>query len=282
MILFPHCKINLGLSIIEKRTDGYHSLETIFYPVRLTDIVEVIPAASTNNISSTTDHKIIPVFSQSGIQVPGDSMNNLCIKAYQVLKQDYPLLPNIQIHLHKNIPMGAGLGGGSSDGTAVLKMLNTIFKLNISFEKMLDYAAQLGSDCPYFLYDQPCHAVGRGEILATNEICLDDYDIILIHPGVHISTAWAFAQLQPCKKDKSILDIIQQPITTWKSELINDFEAPVFKAHPPLANIKEQLYSKGAVYASMSGSGSSLFGLFQKSEKLPTLHFDKSILYNWI
>lgn len=281
MILFPHCKINLGLSIIEKRTDGYHSLETIFYPVQLTDIVEVI-AAPQKKEQQLIHSESTPLFSQSGIKVPGDSKNNLCIKAYNLLKQDYPLLPTIQIHLHKNIPMGAGLGGGSSDGTAILKILNTLFNLNISFDKMVQYAAQLGSDCPYFLYDQPCHARGRGEILTPNGISLDAYHIALIHPGIHISTAWAFDQLHPCKKDKSILDIIQQPIATWKTELINDFEAPVFEAHPMLANIKAQLYSKGAIYASMSGSGSSLFGLFPKSENQPTFQFESSVLVNWI
>ena len=210
MLAFPNCKINLGLHITKKRDDGYHNIETIFYPIALNDILEIIPTNNHNNID----------YNSSGIPISGHSADNLCIKAYHLLKKDFPKIPSIQMHLHKNIPMGAGLGGGSSDGTAILKILNTLFNLNISFDNMIEYAAQLGSDCPYFLYDQPCHAMGRGEILAPINISLDAYHIALIHPGIHISTAWAFDQLHPCKKDKSILEIIHQPITTWKSELI--------------------------------------------------------------
>jgi 4-diphosphocytidyl-2-C-methyl-D-erythritol kinase len=255
MIQFSPCKINLGLSILAKRADGFHALETVFYPVALNDIVEIVPAK-------------LFTFSHTGIAIPGDTSTNLCVKAYHLLKADFPQISNVQIHLHKNIPMGAGLGGGSGDGTTVLKMLNNLFNLNISKEQLLHYAAQLGSDCPFFIYNEACHATGRGEMLEPTSIDLSNYTIALVHPGIHIATAWAFQQLNPCVKEKSIATIIKQPIETWKAELINDFEAPVFKAHPALEDLKNNLYEQGAIYASMSGSGSSLFGIFPKGTKI--------------
>jgi 4-diphosphocytidyl-2-C-methyl-D-erythritol kinase len=255
MIQFSPCKINLGLSILEKRADGFHALETVFYPVALHDIVEIVPAK-------------LFAFTHTGISIPGDASNNLCVKAYHLLKADYPHIADVKIHLHKNIPMGAGLGGGSADGSTVLLMLNDLFNLNISKTQLINYAAQLGSDCPFFIFKEACHATGRGEILAPISIDLSNYTIALVHPGIHIATSWAFQQLKPCVKEKSILTIIKQPIETWKAELINDFEAPVFKAHPSLEDLKNNLYSQGALYASMSGSGSSLFGIFPKGTKL--------------
>jgi len=255
MIQFSPCKINLGLSILEKRTDGFHALETVFYPVGLHDIVELVPAK-------------LFAFTHTGISIPGDASNNLCVKAYHLLKADYPHIGDVKIHLHKNIPMGAGLGGGSADGSTVLLMLNDLFNLNISKTQLINYAAQLGSDCPFFIFKEACHATGRGEILAPLSIDLSNYTIVLVHPGIHIATPWAFQQLKPCVKEKSILTIIKQPIETWKEELINDFEAPVFKAHPSLEDLKNNLYSQGAIYASMSGSGSSLFGIFSKGTKI--------------
>lgn len=269
MIVFPNCKINLGLSIVEKRADGYHEIESVFYPIHFHDALEIIPS---NNFT----------FSHTGIDIPGDEANNLCIKAYHLLKKDYPSLPNIHLHLHKHIPMGAGLGGGSSDGSAVLKLLNDLFKLEISKETLIHYAAKLGSDCPFFVINSPCIATGRGEILNLIDIDLSDYTFVLVHPGIHISTATAFQQLTPCKKKISIAQIITQPIATWKQELINDFELPLFKSHPILAEIKNELYKKGAVYASMSGSGSSLFGIFSKQNSIPTLTLPSSIQFNWI
>jgi len=264
MIQFSPCKINLGLSILAKRADGFHALETVFYPVGLQDIVEVVPAK-------------LFTFSHTGITIPGDTSNNLCVKAYHLLKADFPQITNVQIHLHKNIPMGAGLGGGSGDGTTVLKILNTLFNLNISKEQLLHYAAILGSDCPFFVLNEACHATGRGEILEPSSIDLSNYTIALVHPGIHIATAWAFQQLSPCVKAKSIAATIKQPIETWKTELMNDFEAPVFKAHPPLEAFKNSLYSQGAIYASMSGSGSSLFGIFPKGSKIESPAPDSSV-----
>jgi len=255
MIQFPNCKINLGLSILEKRADGYHELETVFYPIALNDVVEILPAH--HNAALVT-------FTHTGIPVPGSTEHNLCIKAYYLLRKDFPTLPPIQMHLHKNIPMGAGLGGGSSDGTAVLKMLNEQFGLLLNKEELVNYAAQLGSDCPFFVFENACHGTGRGEILSPFDCDLSNYQIILLHPGIHISTAWAFGQLKPHAKQKSIATIVAQPIDTWKAALINDFEAPVFEAHPLLSELKNYCYEQGAIYVSMSGSGSSLFGIFPK------------------
>ena len=251
MIQFPNCKINLGLSILAKRADGYHELETVFYPIAVSDALEILPAA---NLTMT----------QSGIAVPGDPAQNLCLKAYHLLKKDFPTLPAVQMHLHKNIPMGAGLGGGSSDGTAALIILNQQFSLGLNDQQLIDYASQLGSDCPFFVYNKACHATGRGEVLTPIHLDLSNYQFLLVHPGVHIATAWAFQQLTPNTKSESIQSIIEKPITDWKNSLINDFEAPVFKAEPTLSAIKDQLYQLGAMYASMSGSGSSLFGIFPK------------------
>lgn len=256
MIQFPNCKINLGLSITGKRADGYHELESVFYPVELTDIVEII---RTNEPFPSIQ------FSSSGINIPGTDDNNLCIKAYQILLKDFPTLPSIKMHLHKHIPMGAGLGGGSSDGTTVLKIANQMFQLQLSEQQLIQYAAKLGSDCPFFVINKPLLATGRGEILKPIQCDLSNYKIALIHPGIHISTAWAFQQLNPHQKEKSIAEIIAQPINTWRDALINDFEIPIFKAHPFLEEIKSSLYNQGALYASMSGSGSSLFGIFPKN-----------------
>lgn len=273
MIQFPNCKINLGLSIVSKRSDGYHELETVFYPIKLNDIVEIV---------RTTPTKELVQFTSTGIQVPGEIANNLCVKAYNLLKEAYPAISAVKIHLHKHIPMGAGLGGGSSDATAVLKILNQLFNLSLTKEQLLYFAAQLGSDCPFFVLDTPSHAIGRGEILTAIECDLSNYTIALIHPGVHVSTSWAFQQLTPSKKEKSIANIVAQPIESWKHELINDFEAPIFQAHPLLAELKEFLYNQGALYASMSGSGSSLFGIFPKNQQFSTHPFSNAIRIDWI
>ena len=257
MIQFPNCKINLGLSILAKRADGYHELETVFYPIAVSDALEILPS---NNLALT----------QTGIAVPGDPAQNLCLKAYHLLKKDFPQLPPVQMHLQKNIPMGAGLGGGSSDGTSALLILNQQFSMGLNDSQLIQYASQLGSDCPFFVFNKACHATGRGEVLAPIGLDLSNYQFLLVHPGIHISTAWAFQQLNPHTKSESIQSIIEKPISEWKALLINDFEAPVFKAEPTLSEIKSKLYQLGAIYASMSGSGSSLFGIFPKG------HFDQA------
>ncbi|MGI9138135.1 MAG: 4-(cytidine 5'-diphospho)-2-C-methyl-D-erythritol kinase [Sediminibacterium sp.] len=267
MIQYPHCKINLGLSIVSKRPDGFHELETVFYPIALKDILEITPISN----QETTK------FSHSGLHIPGESNNNLCLKAYQLLKKDFPLIPEIQMHLHKIIPMGAGLGGGSSDGTFALIILNSLFKLGLSKDQLFMYAEKLGSDCPYFLFNSPCHATGKGEILSPIQLDLSNFQFVFIHPGIHIATPWAFQQIVPCEKNILIRDIIQQPIQTWKQHLINDFEAPVIKSHPIIGALKNDLYQQGAIYASMSGSGSSLFGIFEKGKQFLKSELTKNI-----
>ncbi len=257
MIVFPNCKINLGLNIIKKRDDGYHDLETVFVPAPLKDVLEIIRSPELK-------------FTSSGLVIDGKTENNLCLKAYGLLKMDFPELPSVHIHLHKNIPMGAGLGGGSGDGAFTLMLLNQKFNLRLTNQQLLKYALNLGSDCPFFILNQPCLGTGRGEILEPIPLNLAGYKIVLVNPGIHLSTREAFSKLTPAVPAKTIKEIVGQPIETWKNELLNDFEKPVFAVHPSIAKIKATLYSYGAVYAAMSGSGSTVFGLFKTgSMELP-------------
>jgi 4-diphosphocytidyl-2-C-methyl-D-erythritol kinase len=276
VIVFPNCKINLGLNITRKRSDGFHDLETVFFPLPLHDVLEIIQPATTETQQEDV------AFTTSGIPVDGTNENNLCIKAYRLLKKEFPGLPAVQIHLHKAIPIGAGLGGGSADGAFTLKLLNEKFNLNLSTEQLLHYALQLGSDCPFFIINKSCLATGRGELLEPVSIDLSPYQFILVNPGIQIHTANAFSQVTPTPTVKSTREIIQQPVITWKDELKNDFEEPVFKTHPAISDIKNKLYHAGAVYASMSGSGSTVFGLFKKEEKValsfPSHYFVKELL----
>ena len=267
MIVFPNCKINLGLNILRKRADGFHDLETIFYPVGLKDALEII----------RSEDEVPVQYSSSGFPIDGATENNLCIKAYHLLKNDFPQIPAVKMHLHKSIPMGAGLGGGSADAAFTLQLLNTKFQLELTEEQLLKYAAALGSDGPFFIINKPCFATGRGEILQTIQLNLSGYDIVLINPGIHINTGWAFTQLQPSVPEKSISKIILQPIESWKKVLTNDFEEPVFKAHPEIKIIKEKLYEHGALYSAMSGSGSTVFGIFKKAET-QNFHFPTNYL----
>ena len=279
MLVFPNCKINLGLHILNKREDGFHNLKTVFYPIQLKDVLEVIQKA--DGISSTQNSELI--FTSSGLEITGDEQNNLCIKAYNLLKKEFPSLPPVQMHLHKAIPMGAGLGGGSADAAFTLKLLNKKFQLGLSKEQLISYALQLGSDCPFFILNKPCYATGRGELLEPVELDLSAFQFAIINPGIHINTGWAFEQLnidgsgRPERPDPKT--IIHQHISTWKNELSNDFEAPVCKAHPEIASIKQQLYNAGAVYASMTGSGSTVFGIFEKE---PELEFPNAYLVKLI
>lgn len=253
MVTFPNCKINLGLRILSKREDGFHDIETVFYPIPFKDALELIPHTNGNTEVDLT---------ATGLAVDGNPEDNLCIKAYNLIKKDFPQLPAIKLHLHKTIPMGAGLGGGSANAAFMLKLLNDKFQLNLSTPKLLNYSYQLGSDCPFFIINKPSFATGRGEVLEEIHVDLSAYKIVLINPGIHINTGWAFSQITPALSKKSIKEIIQQPKETWKDELTNDFENPVFKAHPQIREIKEELYQQGAIYASMSGSGSTVFGIF--------------------
>lgn len=255
MVLFPNCKINLGLNIIGKRPDGFHDLETVFYPVGLRDALEIIESSETT-------------FNLSGLPVSGNSDDNLCLKAYQLLNNDFPGLPAVNIHLHKAIPMGAGLGGGSADGAFMLLMLNKKFQLNLFHEQLMTYALELGSDCPFFIINKPCFASGRGENLTHVNLDLTSYKIVLVNPKIHVSTKDAFSKLLPAKPAKSILSIIAQPINTWKDELVNDFEKNVFEQFFEIRDIKEDLYKAGAIYASMTGSGSTVFAIFESDAEL--------------
>jgi 4-diphosphocytidyl-2-C-methyl-D-erythritol kinase len=254
MVTFPNCKINLGLNILRKRNDGFHDLETIFYPVSLNDVLEIIPSTGSKAELVVT-----------GIQQDKEP-ENLCIKAWNLLKRDYPKLPEIKMHLHKVIPLGAGLGGGSADASFALQLLNKIFNLNIPPAKLFEYALQLGSDCPFFLVNKPCFASGRGEKTEPLNISLTDYKILLIYPGIHINTLEAFKEIIPAIPSKNIKEIVQLPFDKWKNELQNDFENFAFKKYPELKNIKDTLYANGARYASMSGSGSTIFGIFNKHD----------------
>jgi 4-diphosphocytidyl-2-C-methyl-D-erythritol kinase len=260
MIAFPNCKINLGLSITGKRKDGYHNLETVFYPLPVNDILEIITDGSAKEAELT----------QSGLAIEGDPKDNLCIKAYHSLKKDFPRLPAIKIHLHKTIPSGGGLGGGSADGAATLKLLNEKFQLHISNDQLLSYALQLGSDCPFFIINQPCFATSRGEQLENMPVDLNGYKILLVNPQIHVNTSWAFSQLTPIKKRKSLKEIITQPITTWREDLKNDFEEIVFSKYAEIKLIKETLYHKGAVYSAMSGTGSTVYGIFHSNQVINT------------
>jgi 4-diphosphocytidyl-2-C-methyl-D-erythritol kinase len=255
MLSFPNCKINLGLYITEKRSDGYHNLETVFYPVALRDALEVIPSAETR-------------LHLSGGYVGGNAANNLVMKAYNLLHSQYPeKLPPLDIYLHKAIPMGAGLGGGSADGAFMLSLLDEYCHLSLGREELAGFALQLGSDCPFFIYNSPQFAKGRGEQMQALNLDLSSYCIQLICPDLHISTAKAFSMIQPKLSSFDLRELPKLPIAEWKELLSNDFEAPVFAEYPELAAIKAQLYQQGAIYAAMSGSGSALYGLFHKGEK---------------
>lgn len=271
MISFPNAKINLGLHVIEKRTDGFHNLQTIFLPISINDALEIIPSKEKD---STLE------FTYSGLQIIGNTNENLCVRAFHLLQQ-YFKLPPIKMHLHKSIPMGAGLGGGSADGAFTLKLLNSIFKLKLSEQQLLEYALHLGSDCPFFIKNKPCFATSRGEVLEDVLVDLSAYEIVLVSPNIHISTTRAFSKITPALPKKSIEEIIQQPIETWKKELINDFEKSLANDYLLIEHIKNLLYHNGAEYVSMTGTGSTVFGIFKTSFEKPTFQFPKEYQTFW-
>lgn len=259
MLHFPNAKINIGLFVTEKRPDGYHNLETVFFPLpMLKDALEVLPAAEGNDSSIKISGKLID----------GDAHQNLVWKALKLILNRFPerTFP-VQIHLLKSIPMGAGMGGGSADGAFMLRLLNKFFNLELSDPALAEMALKLGSDCPFFIYNTPHFAEGRGELLSPIHLDLTEYSIQIVCPKVHVSTAAAFSKIQPKPAPYNLRVLGELPIEKWKQYIFNDFENAIFEAHPQLAEIKEQLYNQGAIYASMSGSGSALYGIFKKGIK---------------
>lgn len=258
MIIFPIAKVNLGLNVVERRPDGYHNLQTVFYPVGIQDALEIFPMAEDFPSEADCDIKV------SNIPIEGDEQRNLVVRAYQLLKQDFPNLPRLHVHLYKGIPTQAGMGGGSSDASAMLRLLNTSFQLKLSDEKLISYASKLGADCAIFILNRPAYAEGIGEKLYPMDVDLSGWYMAVVRPDIPVPTKEAFARIKPHFPQKCCRDIVMQPVETWKEELVNDFEESVFALHPELAAIKERLYQLGATYAAMSGSGSALFGLFRQ------------------
>lgn len=259
MIVFPCAKINLGLNIVSKREDGYHNLETVFYPIPLYDALEIKYMDEKFPSQVACDLKV------TGNAVECDEQNNLVVKAYNLLAEDYKL-PRVHAHLYKHIPSQAGLGGGSSDAAFMIRLLDERFRLNIGNPEMEKYAARLGADCAFFIEAEPAYAEGIGDELMPVDGPKDNlngYYLAIVKPDIAVSTKEAYAAITPTATSKSCREIVRQPIETWKEELVNDFEAPIFKLHPELAEIKEKLYQQGAQYAAMSGSGSALFGIFE-------------------
>ena len=252
MIVFPNAKINLGLNVIEKRPDGYHNIETVFYPIGLSDVLEVEPS------ETCTDYS----FSSSGIMLDGDPEDNLIVKAYRLLRSEYQF-PAIDISLIKQIPFGAGLGGGSSDAAFMLRTINELFALKITPKKLEKLASKLGADCPVFVKNRPVFATGIGNVFTPIDLSLKAYFLLLVKPDIHVSTPEAYSLVVPEKPEFSLQELIKQPISEWKAMIKNDFEKSVFTVHPAIGEIKNNLYEMGAIYASMSGSGSSVYGIFE-------------------
>lgn len=260
MLTFPNAKINLGLQITEKLSNGYHHINTCFYPIPLKDALEFVPSKK-----KTT-------FNSSGSSIPSDGKDNLVLRAYKLLKKDFQL-PHLSIHLHKHIPIGAGLGGGSADAAFMLKALSDHFQLFLDDSFLESYAAELGSDCPFFIQNKPALASGTGIELEPFELNLSGKHMILVHPGIHVSTQQAYAGVTPKAPENELKKVLSTlDFSNWKEHLVNDFEESIFHMHPLLRDIKETLYNHGAVYAAMSGSGSSVFGIFeQKPEEISDL-----------
>ena len=262
MLTRPIAKINLGLNVVERRPDGYHNLETVFYPVPVCDALEVFEMDTLFPSPVDCDLKV------TNIVIEGDEQRNLVVRAYNLLKQDFPTLPRIHAHLYKGIPTQAGMGGGSSDCGFMITLLNRMFGLGLSDEQMIQYAARLGADCAFFILNRPCYAEGIGERLQPIALDLSGWYLAVVRPAIPVSTKEAFSLITPQHPEKNCLDIVMQPVETWRDELTNDFEKSVFTLHPEIGAIKQRLYDMGATYAAMSGSGSSLFGLFREPVSL--------------
>lgn len=266
MIDFPNAKINLGLRITERRSDGYHNLETIFYPIPLTDALEVVSSED----ASLPAHQC-RLFT-AGVEIAGSMENNLVVRAYKLLDEQVGL-PAIDIHLLKHIPTGAGLGGGSADCAFTLRLLNDLLQLGLSDNTLEELSARLGADCAFFVRNRPTFAEGIGNVFSPVHLSLSGMQLWLVKPPVFVSTRDAFAHIRPQRPKESLRDVILRPITAWRETLINDFEESVFPQFPAIAALKQQLYDRGALYASMSGSGSSVYGLFAPDALLPEVDF---------
>jgi 4-diphosphocytidyl-2-C-methyl-D-erythritol kinase len=270
MITFPIAKINLGLNVVERRPDGYHNLETVFFPVQLKDALEVQVMDEAFPSPYDCDLKV------TNIDIEGDEQRNLVVRAYNLLKQDFPQMPRVHTHLYKAIPTQAGMGGGSSDCAAMLLLLNDMFSLGLTQQQLIDYAAKLGADCPIFILNRPAYAEGIGERLQTIDLSLKGYFLAVVRPNIPVPTKEAFSRIVPHKPAKNCLEVVRQPIETWREELVNDFEESVFALHPEIGAVKQRLYKLGAAYAAMSGSGSALFGIFKEK---PTLEGEFEGMY---
>ena len=268
MIVFPNVKINIGLNIVGKRPDGYHNLETVFYPVPMTEALEVVvPDYSLGASADACGYS----FSQYGEHVAGDPASNLVIKALCLLKKDFDI-PTVSVSLLKKLPMGAGLGGGSSDGAFMLLLLNQMFNLNLSQEQLVAYAAKLGADCAFFTVNRPVYATGIGEIMEPVEVALDGFTILIVKPNVFVSTKEAFSGIPVKPTATPVRDLVSRPVEEWRDCIFNDFEQTIFPLHPEIASVKAELYKADAAYAAMTGSGASVFGLFRGE---PPLGHDK-------
>ncbi|MDB5135831.1 MAG: 4-(cytidine 5-diphospho)-2-C-methyl-D-erythritol kinase [Mucilaginibacter sp.] len=265
MIVFPNAKINIGINITDRRPDGYHNIETIFYPLPIYDALEALPG---DNLT----------FQSSGLDIPGIQDDNLCIKGYHLIKKDHAL-PPLNIYLHKHIPIGAGLGGGSANAAFFIKLVNNLFDLGLTTENMLYYARQLGADCAFFIENKPLFAFERGDQFESVTLDLSKYKIVLVMPPVHVSTGEAYREVKPAPVKQSLYELISEPIQEWKHHIKNDFETSVFKNHPIIRGVKASLYDAGAIYASMSGSGASVFGIFDKKPDLSELEKTNKVFY---
>ena len=264
MITFPIAKINLGLNVVEKRADGYHNLQTVFFPVPIKDALEAYPMDAEFPSQVDCDLKV------TNIHIDGDEQRNLVVRAYNLLKQDFPDMPRVHAHLYKGIPTQAGMGGGSSDCGFMITLLNKMFNLGLSDEQMIQYAARLGADCAFFILNKPCYAEGIGEKLQPIQLSLSGWYLSLVRPDIPVSTREAFALIKPHYPEFNCKEVVQLPVEEWRGKLTNDFEDSVFAVHPELGAVKDRLYQLGATYAAMSGSGSTLFAL----SKQP-LHLDE-------
>ena len=269
MITFPIAKINLGLNVVEKRPDGYHDLQTVFYPVPIKDALEVQTMDEGFPSDVDCDLKV------TNLAIEGDEQKNLVVRAYKLLKEDFPTLPRIHTHLWKGIPTQAGMGGGSSDCAYMIRLLNELFGLRMSDEQMIGYAARLGADCAFFIKSTPCYAEGIGERIQSIALDLKGWYIGVVRPDIPVPTREAFSRIHPDYPKKCCKEVVMEPVETWRGLLTNDFEESVFALHPEIGAVKEELYKRGATYAAMSGSGSALFGLFrEKPDRLSELFPD--------